>query len=237
MDGFKTIVDTFISPKEAFESLREKPAWALALIVLVGLMLAGTLMQRPAALHAGVGTLQHMMATNSFFSSMTDAQKAEAIEKAQHPDAMSAITGPIVGVCVLLLALLLNALILWVTSGGGSAVRFSSLWAASIYNSIASFGLAQFVLGIICLARGADSFAISSDLYKALPNLGMIAPIGGLGGNLLIALNVFTLYGLFLNMQILRWTGKVSGATVWIVPALITLVSGFIQAFFIGFAG
>lgn len=237
-NGIKPILDTIISPKEAFESLRERPSWAIAFLILLVFMLIGYEMQRPAALHAAVGTTQHMLATSSFFSSMTDAQKQQILDKAQHPDASSAFTGPLFVLIAVLIGVFVNTLILWITgkSGSGNA-KFSSYWAASICNAVASQGIASIVLGFICLLRGPDSFNLSSDILKALPSIGTIAPVGGYLGAILSSLSIFALWGLFLNMQILRWTGEVKGATVWIVPGLITALSVLLSGYFLNAAG
>ena len=238
MDGFKVLIDTIISPKEAFESLRERPTWAIALIVFIALFVIGFELQRPAAMHASIGTTQHMLATSPLFANMTADQKAKALDAAVHPPASAAITGPIFGIIFIVIGALVNALILWIAAnaGGGSA-RFSSMWAASLCNAAMSIGLASVVLGIIAMIRGADSFAVSGDLVRAMPSLGTIVPIGGLVGGILSSLTLFALWGLFLNMQTLRFTAGMKGAAVWVVPAIITLLSVVLGGYFLNMAG
>ena len=239
MNGLKTVVDTIISPKEAFESLRETPTWVWALIALAVTFIIGYEMQRPAALHASVGTMQHMFTTNSFFANMTDAQKAAAMEKAQHPDMLATITGPLWAIATFLIGALFNALFLLIGAnvGRGNA-RFVSLWAASLNISVPTLGLSAIVLGIICLIRGPESFNTTGDLLRSIPSLAMLAPgvTGPLGG-MLALLSVFSFWGLWLNMQALRFTAQVTGAMVWVIPVVITLLSTLVGGWLVSFGG
>jgi hypothetical protein len=238
-NGLKVALDVIISPKEAFESIRSAPTWGWAIILLTVVFLAGYELQRPATLHASVGTIQHMIATNSFFSSLPDEKKNEMVQQAQHPTAVQAFTGPLTALLSFLLAALLNAVFLLVASSiGGGSGRFASFWAASVNIAVATFGLSSLVLGIICLLRGPDGFNTSGDIVRAIPNVGMIAPsLTGIGGAILASLNIFTLWGLWLNMQVLRWTAAMSGAIVWVVPAILTILGAIVSGWLLSFAG
>lgn len=237
-NGLKTVIDTVVAPKEACEALRDTPTWGWALIILCVLFIVGYELQRPATLHASVGTIQHMIATNPMMANVSDEQKTQMLEKAQHPDMLSTVLGPVWALLSYLIGILVNATILLVANASGGKARFSNLWAASVNIAVPTLGLPAIVLGLICILRGPDNFNATSDIIKALPNVGMIAPgLGGIPGGILACLNVFALWGLFLNMQILRWTAGLTGAVVWLVPALITLLSALIGGWFLSFAG
>ena len=223
-NGLKTALDIIVAPGEALASLKLVPTWGWACLIATVLLLGGYAMQRPAQLHAAVGTVQHMVATNSMFAGMTDEQKQKIVENAQHPPAFQAVIGVIGGVFTLFAAVLLNAVILLLASmvGSGSA-GFRQLWAGSMNVAIPTFGLNYVVLGAICIALGPDHFATSMDLFRAVPGPAMLLPAQGLLGGILMGLNVFMLWGCVLNIMMMRTVAGVKGAISWIAPVLILL--------------
>lgn len=235
MSGLRVVIDAIVSPKEAFESLREQPAWLWAALVFIILFSVGTYLELPASTHASVGMIQHMIANNTMIANMSDAQKADMLQKAQHPSPFA----PLQSAAFMFVGILLNALWLWITGRSSSSpAKFSSFWAASLCNAVASIGLAVLCVGIIAAIRGPEAFNSIRDLLGALPNLGMLAPfLSGFLYNTLIALNVFVIWGFFLNVFTLRWTAGITSSIQYIVPAIITLLSVMLQAFFLGFGG
>ncbi|MBV8284314.1 MAG: YIP1 family protein [Candidatus Eremiobacteraeota bacterium] len=226
-DGLKTTLDIVVAPKDAFERLRTAPTWGWACAIAIVLLIAGYFMQRSAQLHAAIGTMQHMMATNSLFANMTDAEKQKAIENAAHPGPIATAFGVIGVVVSLFFAVLINsvALLLGNALGRGTA-SFSQLWAGSMNFAVPTFGLNYLILGTICLILGADHFVNSGDLFRAVPGLAMLFPSShGFIGAFLFGINVFTLWGFVLNATMLRVVGGVKGAVAWIVP-LVVLVGG-----------
>ncbi|HEY1977774.1 MAG TPA: hypothetical protein VGG89_14575 [Candidatus Baltobacteraceae bacterium] len=223
--GLNTLVDTIISPKEAFEALAVSPTWGWACLVAIVLLLGGYALQRPAQLHAAVGTLQHMMATNSLFASMSDEQKQRAIESASHPSALQTAFGVFGVIVSLFFAALINSVVLLIANiAGRGRADFGRLWAASMNIAIPTFGLNYVVLGVICLAVGADHFQNTGDLLRSVPGLATLLPgtRGALAG-FLMGINVFTLWGFGLNVAMMRIMARVSGAVAWIFPLLILL--------------
>ncbi len=235
----KVALDTVIAPKSAYEALRSAPVWRWAFLVLVVLIVVGYAMQRPAAQHAAVGSMQHMLATSSFFSKLTDAQKADMLARTEHPDARDAVTGSLWTILAAAIALVFNSLLLMAGAaiGGGSA-RWSRMWAASVNTGIPTIGIAAVVLGIIAMIEGPDRFNLTTDLLRAIPNLGWLAPgVTGVTAGTLASLNIFVLWGLWLNMQALRWTAEVRGPMVWIAPAVITILGALAAGKLASFAG
>ena len=226
-DGLKTAFDIAVAPKEAFESLRLGPTWGWACLIALVLLVGGYALQRPAQLHAAVGTLQHMMATNPLFSSMTDAQKQQAMENAVHPSPAQTAFGVIGVIVSLFFAVLVNSVVMLVANiaGHGNA-DFRRLWAGSMNIAVPTFGLNYVVLGIICLVLGADHFQNSGDLFRALPGVATILPnVRGPLGGFLMGINVFTLWGFALNVTMMRVLAGARGAAGWIA-ALVVLLGG-----------
>jgi len=218
-DGLKTAFDTVVAPKDAFERLRSRPTWGWACLIAIVLLVGGYALQRPAQLHAAIGTLQHMMATNSFFSSLTDAQKQRAIENASHPAAVQTALG-YAGVLVsLFIAVLINSVVLLIAN---VAARGSADFSMNV--AVPTFGLNYVVLGIICLALGADHFQTTGDVVRALPGVATIFPeVRGPLGGFLMGINVFTLWGFALNVTMMRVLAGVRGAAGWIAPLVVLL--------------
>jgi hypothetical protein len=226
-DGLKTAFDTVVAPKEAFGRLRLAPTWGWAFVVAALLLLTGNAMQRPAQIHAAVGSMQRMMATNPLFSNMSDAKKSEAMERASHPSPVQtafAMAGVVVSLFV---AALINSVVMLICAiAGRGEADFRRLWAGSMNIAIPSFGLNYVVVGAICLALGPDHFQTSVDILRTVPGLGTLAPgAHGLLGGALLGINVFTVWGCALNVTMMRYTANVRNAAAWIGPAIV-LVGG-----------
>lgn len=237
--GLKTALDVVIAPKDAFVQLRSAPTWGWALLIAALLLIAGYFLQRPAQLHAAVGTTQHMMATNSIFSNMTDAQKQKAIDQAGHPSPIQTVLGLIFTPVTLLVAVLCNSVVLLV---GNALARgkadFLRLWAGSMNVAIPTFGINYVVVGVMCLVLGADHFQTGADIIRLAPNVAMLAPgVTGFLGGFLVGINVFTLWGFALNVAMMRVMAGVNGAAAWIAPLVVLLGGAALVASGIAFSG
>ena len=232
--GLKTALDTIVAPNEAFSELRVSPTWLWAFVISAILMIAGYILERPATVHASIGMIQHMLATSPFMTNLSEAQRATMLAGAAHPTALAAALGAIQLLAVSLIAALLNAVFLLAGNAVGRGTgTFKSLWCGSVHITIPTFGLMTLITGIITMAVGADHYNSINDLLGAIPNLGMLAPgLAGLGGSFLHTINVFVLWGLALNIVMMRATARVSGPVAWIAPLLITLVGALSSAAF-----
>jgi hypothetical protein len=228
----KTAIDIVISPKDAFESLRESPVWGWTLLATLVLMIIGYFLQLPATEHASYGTMQHALATSPLYATLTDEQKARVLERVAHPPAYQAALGIGSIVIILFVAALLNSVILL----AGSALArgtgdFKHLFAGSMAITVPSFGLYSLVLGIILRVLGADHFATIADIYRAMPGLALLAP-GATGklGAFLGGIQIFSLWGCGLNILMMRVLAGVRNAVAWIVPLLILIGAALLQA-------
>jgi hypothetical protein len=233
------MVDTIVDPNAAFESIRIAPAWGWALTALCVLTVAGYAMERPAALHAAVGTIEHMLATSTMFSSLTDAQKQAMVDAAEHPTPIQSVVGAAQVIAVYAIGILFNTSILLAGNAiGEGTANFRRLWAGSVNIAVPTLGLSAVVLGVIALMRGAASFHTTSDLINALPNLGWAFPgLHGRTAGFFAALNVFLIWGLFLNIAMMRKTAQVRGMIAWVFPLLITLVGALLSGMLSAAAG
>jgi hypothetical protein len=228
----KTAIDIIISPKDAFESLREKPVWGWTLLATLVLMIIGYFLQLPATEHASYGTMQHALATSPLYSTLTDEQKARVLERVAHPPAYQAALGIGSIVIILFVASLLNSVILLAGSalarGSGD---FKHLFAGSMAITVPSFGLYSLVLGIILRVLGADHFATIADIYRAVPGLALLAP-GATGklGAFLGGIQIFSLWGCGLNILTMQILAGVRNAVAWLVPLLILIGAALLQA-------
>lgn len=236
--GLSTVVNTIASPSEAFETLRTAPTWGWALLFAIVLMCIGTYLQGPATRHAGVVQTQQMMATNSFFASMTAAQKEQAIARAGRPSPW----GYLFVIVVLFIAAFFNTLIMLIGNAvGRGQAGFKQLWAGSMNIAVPTLGLGAIVLGIITTLRGADSFNSSIDIASATPSLAYILSgvlfryffmphVSPVAVAFLSGFSVFTIWGLFLNATMLRVMAKTSAGVAYGFAALVTLLGALFAA-------
>ncbi len=237
--GLKTLVDTIVAPTEAFERLRVAPTWGWALGVLVVLLAASSFGGLAVSEHAGVGMIHHMLATNSSMAAMPDATKQKMLDDAAHVPPVKLMANLLVAIVITLLGALINAALLLGTSAmaQGSAT-FKSLWAGSINISVVQLGLGQSITMVIAQLRGPENINSMTDVLRVVPSLGWLDPgASGTLGGMLLTISIFALWGLALNVLMLRTTGRVTNAASWIVPVLITRAGATISGAFLSLAG
>jgi hypothetical protein len=228
----KTALDIVIAPKEAFESLKANPTWGWALLIAFLLMLVGYFLEQPAAQHASYGSMQHAISTNPLYSGLSDEQKQRVLNQVAHPPAYQTLWAVVSLLLVLFIATLLNAVILL----AGSAIArgsgdFKHLFAGSMNIAVPTIGLYTLVLGIICRALGPDHFATMSDVYRVVPGLALLTPgVTGSVGAFLAGIQIFSLWGLGLNIGMMRVMAGVRNAIAWVFPLFILLAGALLQA-------
>jgi hypothetical protein len=229
-NGLTTALNTIAAPGEAFETLSVAPAWGWALVLTLVFMLAGVYLQGPAARHAGMAAVQHMVTTSSLFANATQAQKNQAIAKAGKPNAFTYVF-PVVTV---FLAALFNTIVLLVGNAvGGGKADFKRLWCGSVNIAFPTLGIGAVVLGAILTLRGPDSFNGTGDLFAAMPSLAWIAPhASGALLAFLSAISIFALWGLFLNATMLRVMAKTSAGIAYGFATLVMLLGALIAGGF-----
>jgi len=205
MGAVLDLVRVLFEPTAVFERVREKPRFLAPFLALAVITMAIVVLQLPytkAAMAAGFAQTPNM----------TPEQAQTALKFA----AVGVVFAPI----IYGLFLLVNALILWVsTSVLGGEGKFTTLLTVTTYASI-SYTLLQ-VIGVIVLTmRGTSSITSMLDLQPAL-GLDLLAPDAkGFVLGLLRGINPFTLYGLFLTGLGIAVTHKTSKGVAYTAASI-----------------
>lgn len=223
-NGLKTVIDTIVAPKDAFDAIRVAPTWGWALLIAMILGAGASYLMTPAFVHAYPGTFAQLVATDPRLAGATPDQQQAALtfgEKTLSFAWVFVIFGVAVGALVAAVVMLVFDKI---GHGEGS---FSRYWAAACNVGVPAFGIGSLVAAIIVLARGPDSFATMQSVQTAVPSLAMVVP--GAGTKLaafLGTLTPFTLWGLGLNVVAMRVIGRVGAVPAWLAALVIFLVPG-----------
>jgi hypothetical protein len=223
-NGLKTVVDTIVAPKEAFDAIRTAPTWGWALLITIVLAAGSSYLITPALVHAYPGTFAQQAASDPRIASMSQEQQ-QAVEAFGEKALSFGWIFVIFGVAI---AALVAAVVMLVfdkiSHGEGS---FSRYWAAACNVGVPALGIGGIVASIIVLLRGAESFANVQAVQAAVPSVAMVAP--GAGTKLtafLATLTPFTLWGLVLNVVAMRVIGRVGMVPAWLAGLVIFLVPG-----------
>jgi hypothetical protein len=228
VSGLTNVVNTVISPKEAFESLREAPTWGWALIITIVVGVVTSYLISPTLLHAFDLSWPAQVAASPRMAAMSDAEAAQA----KHISEMFIGASPIFVLIFVPIFVLLEAVIMLIFNaiGKGSAT-FKSLWAVSANIAVPAAAIASIVNVIIVMARGVDGFPTMDSVRAAVPSLALLAPHAGKLTNFLGAFGVFSLWGAGLIVCAMLVTCKTNKAIAWIagivsivIPALFTLL-------------
>lgn len=225
-NGLTTVINTIVSPKEAFETIRSAPTWGWAFVIAAVLYVIAACLMVPASHHVGEAVVAHMTETGRLAATLSDAQKQQMIQKAAHPSAVKDLTNIIFGIVMIFVAAVLNTLLMLLAKviGKGDGT-FKTLWCGSMNVLVPSFAIGQIVLAIIVVLRGPDSFNSVIDLYRALPGLGTLTPsLTGFAGGFFAAISVFAIWGLILNAYMVRIVGKSSAGVAWTFAIIITIL-------------
>jgi hypothetical protein len=177
-----------------------------------------------------LGSTQHLLGTNEFLASLPSDQKERILESAKHPNGITTalnIAGPVIAVLV---QIGFNAIVLFAaTRTSRSSLAFSRVWAASVNIAVPTVGLGILTAGIVCILRGGSSFDSNTALAQSVPSLAtIVASTSSFANGMLAKIDAFSLWGLWLNANALRWMCGLTGPKVWLVPAGITVASAIV---------
>lgn len=236
-NGLTTVINTIVSPKEAFETIRTAPTWGWAFVVTAVLYVIAVLLMLPATHHVAVAMMTHMTEPGGRLATLSDATKQQMLQNAAHPGAAKDAVNTVVGIASIFIIVLCNTVLMLLAKviGKGDGT-FKTLWSGSMNVLVPSYALAQIILAIIVLLRGPDAFNSFLDLARALPGLGTLTlGLGGFAGGFFAAISVFAIWGLILNAYMVRIVGRASAGVAWTFAILITilqsLVLGLIASF------
>jgi hypothetical protein len=208
-NGLSTVLDTLISPKEAFERLAVSPTWGWALIVSLVLPIAAYVVMIPAVQHGMLGDLAKQAATNPQIAQMTPEQRAKIAGYAPYFVAITPIA-------IFFFVFVQTVVMTIFNAVGKGQADFGKLWAASM-NVCVVYGIGQIVSAVVVILRGADSFNSAAEVQRALPSLAMLAPSASDPHMLafLASVNPVVIWSVILVATAMRYTAKVSAGPAW----------------------
>jgi hypothetical protein len=227
--GLTNVINTIVSPKEAFEALREAPTWGWALFITIVVAMIASFLATPAVQHAFDATWPAQVAANPRMAGMSEAQLAQA---KQFSD-IFVHAGPIFVLIFVPIFVLIEAVIMLIFNAiGKGSGTFKSFWAASANIAIPSAAVGGIINLVVILMRGADSFTTMASVQNPLPTLATLAPHAGKLTNFLGAFGIFSLWGAGLMIVAMLVIGRTSKAVAWttgivsiLIPALFTLLA------------
>lgn len=221
-NGLKTVLDTIVSPKEAFESMRIVPTWGWALAITIVLATIGSYLMIPAFQHAFEAGWPAMVAKDPNLAQLP-ADRQQAILAMN-----SKIFGfawifplffiPIICLVEALVMLIFNA----IGRGDGTYAKYFS---AACNISVPTAGLAAIIGAVVVVIRGANSFGSMPAVQGAMPSL---ATFGLTSDPKLTAflgqLNPFSLWAVGLSVAAMIVIGRVPKLQAWLAAIVMFLV-------------
>jgi hypothetical protein len=227
-NGLKTVWDTIVAPKAAFESIRLVPTWGFAFAIAILLYAIGSYLQIPASAHAFTAYWPSLVANSPALAGLSSDQQQlqlQAILKIMSYNWIIVIIAvPIFTLVTAVIYLIFDK----IAHGDGS---FGKYWAAACNIAVVA-GLGLLLTGVIAVIRGPDGFLKPTDVAEAMPSLGMLAPQAGPKlGILLASITPFTLWALWLGTIALSTVGRLAR-----VPAVLGAIAAFLIPVLIGVA-
>lgn len=227
-NGFRTALDTIVSPNEAFSSLRSAPTWGWALLIAIVLYAIGGYLLTPAIVHATQADWPRLVAQNPRLSSLTAAQQQQQLALVLKIVQFGWISSVVILPIIIFIQSLIMLVFKAIGRGDGS---FASLWAAAANIAVPAFGLAGIVLALIVRLRGSDTFNSPVDVQSAMPSLALLAPNASLKLHaFLVAINPFTVWAFVLVALAMTLVARVPRALAWTTGAVILLIGAGLAA-------
>jgi hypothetical protein len=228
-NGLKTIVDTIVAPKEAFESIRIAPTWGWALLITIVLVLLSSYLTTPASIHGAVADWPNTVAKSPQLAGATPEQQQAGLAMAQKIVSFVWIFVPV----FVMIGILISTIVMLIFNAlGRGEGTFAKYWAAQCNISVA-YALGSVVLAVIVLLRGADSFNTAQSVQEALPNLGILVPGTGKLHSFLSVFTPFSIWAAALSIAALALIGRVPRVQAWLGGSLTLVLQGLIAAAFV----
>lgn len=227
-NGFKTVLDTIVAPKEGFEALRTFPTWGLALAIAIVLSALGTYLMTPAIQHATIANWPAQVAASPQLAQMSPEQQQAALNMGVKISSFSWIfllfMLPIYCLIEALVMLLFDKL------GGGDGT-FGRYFAVCS-NIAVVVGIGTVITAIITIVRGADSFTTPQSVQAAMPSLAMIVPVTGKLGAFLSVITPINVWVTGLSISALLVAGRVRRVQAWLGGIVLLLVPALVAVAF-----
>jgi Yip1 domain len=227
-NGLKTVVDTIVAPKEAFESIRVAPTWGWALLIAIVFVLVSSYLTMPASLHAVAADWPNLVAKSPSLANATAEQQQAGLAMTQKITSLVWVFTPIFVVVFALIGAVIMLIFNAIGHGDGT---FGKYWAAQCNIAVIA-GLGALVLAVIVLVRGVDSFNTAQSVQEAMPNLGILVPGTGKLHTFLSVINPFSAWGTGLAIAALSIVGRVPPVPAWLGGLLTLVLPGLFAAAF-----
>ncbi len=227
-NGLKTVVDTVVAPKEAFESIRVAPTWGWALLIALVLVLVSSYFTTAAGIHAVTTDWPNTVAKTPALAGETAEQQQAGLAFAQKIASFVWMFTPIFVIIAVLIGTIVMVIFNAIGRGDGT---FGKYWAAQCNIAVIA-GLGALVLAVIVLIRGPDSFNTTQSVQEAMPNLGALIPGTGKLHAFLSVFTPFSIWAMGLGIAALSIVGRVPRVPAWLGGILTLVLPGLIAASF-----
>jgi hypothetical protein len=222
MSTAETLGNILFDPGATFESLREKPRFLVAgvILILVSVGVTTLLFQKVNF----QDFMRQQIEKSPSTAQMDDEQKERIIQMRSGPIARTiASVSPLVALTVIFAAG--AGLYLLGTLAMGGSMNYKQALSVWIYSSFPPLIIGGIVGIVVLLLKSADSIDLAHPESIAQANLGILAgPSSPVLYAVLSSIDLFQFYGLFLAAIGLRKVGKLSSGSAWtIVLALFVI--------------
>lgn len=225
-NGLKTVLDTIVAPKDAFESIRIIPTWGWALAIAILLAAISSYLTIPAVQHGIAADWPTMAAANPKLAQMTPDQQQAALAMSQKIAAFSWIFVVFVVPVYCLIEAVIMLIFDKLGHGEGS---FAKYFAASCNIAVPVAGIGGLIDALIVIMRGAGSFNSPQAIQTAIPSLAMLAPgVGGKLGAFLTTFTPFTIWATGLSIAAMLIIGRVPKLQAWLAGIVLFLIPSLI---------
>ena len=220
--ALSTVVNVVVVPQAAFDSIRERPTWFVAFVVVSLLSMAGSLLSVPAMSHAVRIWYPAQLAADPNSASLPPERVAQLTDFTVAVIHYQWLANPII---VLLGALLTAVVLLVVCTIAKGDAGFNRLFALAMNVGVVTLGLFGIVTGTIVALRGSDAFASPLEVQAAIPSLAWLAPAAGPKVMAaLSAVNPFTIWSFVLLALGTATVARVSRAVGFAASAAVTVL-------------
>lgn len=238
MSTGQTLTGIFFEPGNVFESLRERPRFlAAAIIVTVALLAFTTLFFQRVGYER---MITEAMESSPRAAQMTPEQKEQAIRTQTSPVVRAIYqVSPILVIAIIIAAgaglYLLGSMLV------GRQLRYKQALAVWTYASMPPIVVSMVLNIILLFLKSPDDYDIVQASRRGLvqANLGILVDpkASPMLGTFLSSLDLFAFYGLFLAALGLRKVGRLSSGAAWGVVLTIWIIGVIVRVAIAGIMG
>jgi hypothetical protein len=238
MSTGQTLTGIFFEPGRVFESLRDRPRFLAAGIVIIVAVLAFNIL-----------FFQRVGFERLVTEAIESSPRAEQMTPEQKEQAIRIQTSPVVKAIYYVLPILIIAIIL--AAGGGLYLLGSTLMGKKVsykqavavwaYSSMPPLVIAMALNIVLLFIKSPDDYDIVHAQRRGLVqvNLGLLVnpKTSPALATLLSSFDLFAFYGLFLAALGLKKVGKMSSSTAWTIVLTIWVIGTIVRVAFAAIFG